>query len=396
MHSHASLTFETTNQYGTFTFVHDKATLQKRVKDIKRFQKNVIAKKLHYYSSWKLLSESEKQSRAAKKLEEMTADYSHHPKVSGASPYKLHITLAEKSYTADIQEHLKNILIHYLHVVPSFKFVDLTVLQEELAFKKEYQKTLTTFLSQELSPVDKSNFCIMASAYGINRQSWQTINIKDIKDLIKTVADDLAHIQAAITRFSQADQFTLYIPTDVDKTALLRMCQKIDGFLAEQKAEPGNCTRAELKIGKYMNFRQQHFLEDHKALMKGQGSYEFYKIQADENSEHRLEKLRSEMEHSSLYQHLSTQLDKPVSPDAWQTMWDKTQGDFFDKACAMLAHYAGSFDRGANDTHQNRYIAGSVGRFLKVTGTHTMLQLYSVHLMLVIVCLHKTERWIIS
>ena len=349
---HTLLLFETTKNSSTaFTQVEDTSSISRSVETLKRFQK-----------------------KYPKRKRDMMQD----PEITDASNYKLHITLSEKSHTKERVIAIKNILLNYLHVIPSFKYVNLELIQAEILPIDESLLKLNELEAE--CAVAKSKWykvpydpdCLLSieqtNRIGKLCGKYQLHEYHEALPVIWSKQASLTKqrndMASALKRFSKSDQFTIYIPRDVNKQELLRMCQEINTLLIGQEAEPGECTEAELKIGQYINFRQERLLDDYKLLgKKSENHNESTWISAEENSPRILSKLKPEMEKSDLYQYLSTHLNIKVAPNKWQILWNNTNGSEFDKACALLAHYACSYDKGVGDKKGDRFVAGKAGRF---------------------------------
>lgn len=82
------------------------------------------------------------------------------------------------------------------------------------------------------------------------------------------------------------------------------MCQEIDAVLTKAGAQPGGRAQTEAGLGKFINFRQELFLDDYRELSKYPSRYEYTRISAHEKDAEKVEKIQSEMTQCELYQYL--------------------------------------------------------------------------------------------
>lgn len=326
-------------------------------------------------------SEAQISDYIARHLKRKMETQAHKPIYTNVGPYKLHVTLAEESYTPEVRAHIQFIIEKYSHAVSEYKYVDAEKLRGDL----DYLNRCIPFLNaikvkigkeEALSVEEKESFAEIMHRYekpGLHTTqkwgTWRTIKLEDINALTKSVTDEQAQQNRACDRFLKGDQFTIYIPPQCDKESILRMCQEINQFLAKQGAIPGETLKTERRLGAGINFRQELLLNDFKALYSDSRWFEYRRISARETSESTIEQIQSEMAQSELFNYLSQNIDKPAPQDKWQGIWDKASGTPYDKAVTLLLNYSGSYKSSENE--KATYWGGSVGRFFKGRwGTH--------------------------
>jgi hypothetical protein len=360
---------------GFFRYVQEAVLAKRTARALQRFsdeQEPKIRKEEEETNKLFRKPTAELNAKVQETLKKKLKEQAHNPNISGIGPYKLHITLSPESYTPELREQLKNIILKYSHEIPNFKYINPQRLESGLNELNTFVSILDKLESkvrknENFSDEEREQFTAIKQHYQQHlpsRARWKTfltIETKDITQLLATVRKEQSKQQKAYDRFSEADQFTLYIPTTYNKQDILRMCQEIDTLLTKSDAKPGKRAITELGLGKFINFRQEFLLKDYQQLSKEPEWYESQRISAGETAEYIVDKVQNEMQRCALYQYLNTNFTTPAPADKWQKIWDDTSGTSFEKACALLLKYSCSYAK--KDDNKTSYWGGSFGRF---------------------------------
>ncbi|MBA2650552.1 MAG: hypothetical protein H0U75_13350 [Legionella sp.] len=355
---HPFLKFESEKVDKEFTHVDDLALAQEEMQALVQLIQSKGLDKAN-------LSNQDRESK-----KQLVNAQARNPTYTKLSPYKLHITLARESYTRQVIADLKTIIINHLHVTAGFKIINLTFYDDEKQTLIDYKRFLYTLMERanaNIFPEHCRAFKTILTRYNEHAAKafgqWQIPETWEIERALEAVCDEESEIDNALTRFSNEDQFTIYIPIKFDLRRVLRLCQDLNTYLSMHHLTPGNASSTEFKIGQFINFRQEHLLKDYKDLFTSPENYDKTRIASREQSSSILSVLLPEMAQCPLYQYLSRQLNIPAPRDPFQSLWDSVNGDAFDKTHALLLGYACSFKNHCFNKGTKSYVAGTIGRF---------------------------------
>ncbi|MDR3441477.1 MAG: hypothetical protein P4L65_00500 [Legionella sp.] len=279
------------------------------------------AKAKNAISSWQTNHQAKLNRMKPEEAKKEIKSQTRNPAVNGIGPYKLHLTLHKNSYTPEVIEGLISIICKPPNPVESFKYVEFDALERNKKRMGEIESLMRTVMQRadlfgnrllpprmESLTDEKIKTLRRVNALLPNSSPWppyKTPTQKDIHDLLTqfTVLND--ECDKSYKRFMNADQFTLYIPAQSKDDDILALSQEIDSFLTRSGAQPGTAAPTELKVGAFINFRQEILQKDFKHIHTHPADYTSMRISAGSTSAPLIDKIQTEMQQSTLYQKLS-------------------------------------------------------------------------------------------
>jgi hypothetical protein len=243
------------------------------------------------------------------------------PLILELSPYKIHVSLVREEYI-EHKDKIQEILISSLEkgIINAFKLVDIELLTAKLIS----MSNALNFISEYKKILGKKK---------ITNSSWQTQFLETIGYWFNTNfqmlpnKNELNEIDSVLTtafksaqRFSNSDQFTIYIADNFDKKKILNLCREIDNFLKENDANAAKLLDVESPLGKYMNFRQEYLMADFNlfnnlGFLSISNRIDASQINDDESENIRRKQVLIEQEESELYQYLNNKMKQSSLSD---------------------------------------------------------------------------------
>jgi|GEM_PF-2488884 len=271
---------------------------------------------VHTYQAFIEISADQYLVRARQHLFSLTEDQLD---VFEQNILKLHISLCQEDYPTH-QNQLAKILLAYTSKgeLNGFKYIDSEKLTQMLQKSQALMDKYIQF--KALSSSERQN---------LSWQWWRELEVlvgekkfyfeHKLTDGIQELIQAEQNFQKSALRFLKGDQFTVYLPENINKEKILEICQTIHNYLFRHNLKGGEVARVSSVFSSHLSLRQEYLHDDFLAIKSGKlhgtlrASKRINAVNSIETHSELESEVKREQETNPLYQYLLGHLEHTPS-----------------------------------------------------------------------------------